>query len=120
MFFSIINVIFSRIVGSLAGYVAGRLMGTYPASTLHNIVLGMLGGFVGSFLLGLIGLRATGFVGDFVVSVVGACACIWIAHKAGGPQADQPQDRKSTRLNSSHVSISYAVFCLKKKKTKRS
>src|SRR5699024_12422629 len=26
------------------------------------------------------------------------------------------QDRKSTRLNSSHVSISYAVFCLKKKK----
>src|SRR5690554_7460722 len=27
----------------------------------------------------------------------------------------QPQDRKSTRLNSSHVRISYAVFCLKKK-----
>src|SRR5207249_7819385 len=29
------------------------------------------------------------------------------------------QDRKSTRLNSSHVSISYAVFCLKKKKDVR-
>src|SRR5438067_8275263 len=28
-------------------------------------------------------------------------------------------DRKSTRLNSSHVSISYAVFCLKKKKKKQ-
>src|SRR5439155_19341514 len=28
------------------------------------------------------------------------------------------QDRKSTRLNSSHVAISYAVFCLKKKKNK--
>src|SRR5690606_41735198 len=28
------------------------------------------------------------------------------------------QDRKSTRLNSSHVKISYAVFCLKKKKMK--
>src|SRR5437868_2997692 len=28
------------------------------------------------------------------------------------------EDRKSTRLNSSHVSISYAVFCLKKKKEK--
>src|SRR5207302_9356809 len=28
-------------------------------------------------------------------------------------------DRKSTRLNSSHVKISYAVFCLKKKKTNR-
>src|SRR5438477_4932580 len=29
------------------------------------------------------------------------------------------RDRKSTRLNSSHMSISYAVFCLKKKKKKR-
>src|SRR5207249_10800024 len=42
-------------------------------------------------------------------------------HAAGhgqepGPAAFQPRlDRKSTRLNSSHVSISYAVFCLKKK-----
>src|SRR5690349_23432975 len=32
---------------------------------------------------------------------------------------DRPQDRKSTRLNSSHVEISYAVFCLKKKKKKK-
>src|SRR5699024_12394405 len=31
---------------------------------------------------------------------------------------DAAGDRKSTRLNSSHVSISYAVFCLKKKKNK--
>src|SRR5437899_7345665 len=30
---------------------------------------------------------------------------------------DLPKDRKSTRLNSSHLGISYAVFCLKKKKT---
>src|SRR3712207_6899783 len=29
----------------------------------------------------------------------------------------EPQDRKSTRLNSSHANISYAVFCLKKKPT---
>src|SRR3712207_8381765 len=36
------------------------------------------------------------------------------------PAADRPplRDRKSTRLNSSHANISYAVFCLKKKKPK--
>src|SRR5437868_11547601 len=34
------------------------------------------------------------------------------------PAATVAPDRKSTRLNSSHVSISYAVFCLKKKKKK--
>src|SRR5688572_31331476 len=32
--------------------------------------------------------------------------------------AENPTDRKSTRLNSSHSQISYAVFCLKKKKKK--
>src|SRR5438445_5074588 len=34
-------------------------------------------------------------------------------------QAELKQDRKSTRLNSSHANISYAVFCLKKKKEVR-
>src|SRR5256885_3018211 len=33
-----------------------------------------------------------------------------------GPYGPPPGDRKSTRLNSSHLVISYAVFCLKKKK----
>src|SRR2546427_2380196 len=35
-----------------------------------------------------------------------------------GSTAASPADRKSTRLNSSHSQISYAVFCLKKKKKK--
>src|SRR5690606_42165547 len=37
------------------------------------------------------------------------------ARDRGGVDGGVPQDRKSTRLNSSHVKISYAVFCLKKK-----
>src|SRR2546426_7649336 len=45
-----------------------------------------------------------------------------LAHSGGIPKASQTAfdapsiDRKSTRLNSSHLVISYAVFCLKKKK----
>src|SRR5690349_23581262 len=35
------------------------------------------------------------------------------------PHVAHELDRKSTRLNSSHVEISYAVFCLKKKKNKK-
>src|SRR5256885_5950729 len=42
------------------------------------------------------------------------------ASSAGsGPASPWSRDRKSTRLNSSHLVISYAVFCLKKKKKKR-
>src|SRR3712207_7890464 len=36
-------------------------------------------------------------------------------HASGQGASIHPQDRKSTRLNSSHANISYAVFCLKKK-----
>src|SRR6266540_6839199 len=45
----------------------------------------------------------------------GSCGC------AARPlRHDESQiDRKSTRLNSSHITISYAVFCLKKKKKKK-
>src|SRR5205814_9740926 len=39
-----------------------------------------------------------------------AAIFVWIE------EADDGRDRKSTRLNSSHLGISYAVFCLKKKK----
>src|SRR5690606_40305485 len=38
-----------------------------------------------------------------------------VAAGVGSGQPRDGQDRKSTRLNSSHVKISYAVFCLKKK-----
>src|SRR2546427_10039733 len=40
------------------------------------------------------------------------------APPSGALRRPKPADRKSTRLNSSHSQISYAVFCLKKKKTK--
>src|SRR5438034_2875866 len=40
-----------------------------------------------------------------------------LADSQGGINQENPRDRKSTRLNSSHTVISYAVFCLKKKTT---
>src|SRR3712207_8372132 len=40
--------------------------------------------------------------------------CDWFCVKVLGPLVEQQGDRKSTRLNSSHANISYAVFCLKK------
>src|SRR5439155_27037547 len=45
-----------------------------------------------------------------------ACAFFWTASRVSANASCTSEDRKSTRLNSSHVAISYAVFCLKKKK----
>src|SRR5574337_421011 len=46
------------------------------------------------------------------------CEVKWALESITTNKASGGEDRKSTRLNSSHHSISYAVFCLKKKKTK--
>src|SRR5438874_7451001 len=43
-------------------------------------------------------------------------ACFGLGRSSKRDRGRMDQDRKSTRLNSSHVEISYAVFCLKKKK----
>src|SRR3712207_8855287 len=57
--------------------------------------------------------------GEIKALIFGLIAAIVAAYKGlnagGGPKG--VGDRKSTRLNSSHANISYAVFCLKKKKT---
>src|SRR5699024_11983071 len=67
----------------------------------------------------------TGTRGGFHRSSAGRCGCRRTATRSRrGRRCRQKwtvrcirrEDRKSTRLNSSHVSISYAVFCLKKKR----
>src|SRR2546430_12648863 len=58
-----------------------------------------------------------------LVSALGAslssdagCSSVWLQISLLGVSTSTVIDRKSTRLNSSHSQISYAVFCLKKKK----
>src|SRR5256885_9878624 len=48
-----------------------------------------------------------------------AQATVTNGHGAEAPPEAEAEDRKSTRLNSSHLVISYAVFCLNKKKEQR-
>src|SRR5262245_31702650 len=56
--------------------------------------------------------------GDDVVSAILTVDGAWLNTKERKLATPPPIDRKSTRLNSSHLGISYAVFCLKKKKHK--
>src|SRR3712207_7763434 len=70
----------------------------------------------------LAGAPAVGEAGDRAGAVHGAGALrrrrgAGVRRGAPGDAALHHGDRKSTRLNSSHANISYAVFCLKKKKT---
>src|SRR5690242_20968201 len=67
-------------------------------------------------------LVGKGFGRGFPMSGVIARESVAFAKPWANPSGSSSSyggDRKSTRLNSSHMSISYAVFCLKKKKKKR-
>src|SRR5207245_9558330 len=60
--------------------------------------------------------RSSDLVGVYVPAGDGKALADTLTDLAGKPELVR-EDRKSTRLNSSHGSISYAVFCLKKKKS---
>src|SRR5690606_22663804 len=94
------SVIATTVIGALCrGKRLGRAMGTCQMLVTFGPVAGpVIGGIVGGW---------TGFYGVFWVLTIAGLS-IGIANAL---------DRKSTRLNSSHVKISYAVFCLKKKIT---
>src|SRR5258707_15110690 len=97
--FEIVVGIFAFFANIIRNPVAGLLVGWLP------LAIGIL-----VFILawGLWTLRPWAYWATLILEIVNI-----VLHFLGYQQA---QDRKSTRLNSSHANISYAVFCLKKKK----
>src|SRR3712207_8199013 len=87
----------------------------FPYTTLFRSGRRRPGGLLDRLLDG--GHERTG-VGQPLAGVLGQRGADEGAH-AGRHVVGQGLDRKSTRLNSSHANISYAVFCLKKKKKNR-
>src|SRR3712207_7417690 len=91
----------------------------FPYTTLFRSVVGVEGGH--RLRVALVERRVPGRVGGLDLLVDGTGGVGRRGQQEAGAErqgrGSQPQDRKSTRLNSSHANISYAVFCLKKKTT---
>ncbi|MCB5410838.1 GlsB/YeaQ/YmgE family stress response membrane protein [Pseudogemmobacter faecipullorum] len=64
------------IIGGLAGWIASAFMKS-DTGIFMNIVLGIIGAAVASFLFGLLGVSFGGWVGYLVAGIVGACILIW-------------------------------------------
>lgn len=65
------------IVGGLAGWIASGLMKTDTGLFL-NIVLGIIGAAIASFLFGIIGISFGGWLGYLIAGILGACILIGI------------------------------------------
>lgn len=70
------SILGALIIGGLAGWVAGLLVKGSGQGILLNIVVGIVGAVLGSWLFGLLDIRAGGLIGSFVIAVVGAAALL--------------------------------------------
>ncbi len=72
------ELIFFLLIGLLAGLAANALTGRRSSSILLDMVLGVAGAFVGSWLLRLVGFYTYGFIAQLLAAVFGAVVLIWL------------------------------------------
>ena len=71
------GLLISLFFGALSGYIASRLLGREGYGCLGNIVVGIIGGFIGTWLVGLLKIpMMSGLPGSFISSVGGAIVFI--------------------------------------------
>ena len=71
------------IVGGIAGWLAEQFMKSNMGLVM-NIVLGIIGAAVASWLLGFLGITLGGWIGYLIAGFVGACILIAVARAFGG------------------------------------
>jgi uncharacterized membrane protein YeaQ/YmgE (transglycosylase-associated protein family) len=72
------NLIIFLVIGALAGWLAGVIMKGRGFGIIGNIVVGILGSFVGGWLLPMVGLGIGGEFGGFITAVIGAVILLFI------------------------------------------
>jgi uncharacterized membrane protein YeaQ/YmgE (transglycosylase-associated protein family) len=73
------DLVWFLIIGLIAGWLAGQFMKGGGFGLVGNLIVGVVGAFIGGFLFRLLGLTAGGLIGNLVVATVGAVVLLWIA-----------------------------------------
>jgi len=66
------------LIGIVAGWLAGQIMKGRGFGLWGNLIVGVIGSLLGSFLFGLIGLAAYGLLARLVMAVVGAVVLLYL------------------------------------------
>jgi uncharacterized membrane protein YeaQ/YmgE (transglycosylase-associated protein family) len=72
------SLIMFLLVGIVAGFVAGKLMRGAGFGLLGDLVVGVIGAFVGVWVFGLLGISASGLLGLLVAAIVGAMLLLFM------------------------------------------
>jgi uncharacterized membrane protein YeaQ/YmgE (transglycosylase-associated protein family) len=66
------------LIGALAGWLAGIITKGSGFGAVGNVIVGIVGAFLGSFCFGLLGIVAVGLVGRLIFAVIGALLFTWL------------------------------------------
>lgn len=81
---SLSNILWWLFVGLIAGFLASRVMRGGGYGLIGDIVVGIIGAFIGGWLAGFLGLGSYGLIGTIVVAFIGACILIAILRVVSG------------------------------------
>ncbi|SDD48339.1 GlsB/YeaQ/YmgE family stress response membrane protein [Sporomusa acidovorans] len=82
------NAIWFLITGAVAGWLAGQLLRGHGFGFWVDMIVGVIGAYVGGFLLSVIGISTYGLIGQLIASVVGAVIFVWIVRAFSGNRAE--------------------------------
>lgn len=66
------------LLGAVAGWLAGNLMRGGGFGLLWNIIIGIIGGFIGGWLMSLLGIQKAGLLWELIVAVIGAVVLLFV------------------------------------------
>ena len=72
------SIIIFLLIGAVSGWLASKLMKGGGSGLIVNILLGIVGGFIGGWLMSLVGIEKGGLVWEIITSVIGACLLIFV------------------------------------------
>jgi uncharacterized membrane protein YeaQ/YmgE (transglycosylase-associated protein family) len=81
--FGLIHLISFLLIGLVAGWLAGQFTKGKSFGTFNDMIIGVIGSFVGGILFWLIGLSATGLIGNLIMATVGAVVFIYLLRHFG-------------------------------------
>jgi uncharacterized membrane protein YeaQ/YmgE (transglycosylase-associated protein family) len=76
---TVTNLIWFLLIGLVAGWLAGKVMKGRGYGLVGDLVIGVIGSFLGGWLFGFFGIAAGGLLGSLITAVVGAVVLIYLA-----------------------------------------
>ena len=74
------HLIWLLIIGLLAGWIASHVMRGKGFGLLGDMIVGVIGAWLGSAILGVLGLYSVGFIGSVVTAFIGAVVLLGLIH----------------------------------------